>query len=804
MYNLGEQFQFSETNATADPKAVVKGGKYRITILTERLVRLEYNEEGIFEDHPTEIVLKRKMPVPKFDIKEDPVLLQISTSYFKLSYSKEKPFEGTKMNPMAHLKIELLNTDRIWYYKHPEARTLAAPGLSLTDEHGKTKYVKSLYSLDGFVSIDDSQSLLIDKDGTFKNRESKMIDMYVFLYGKDIELCLKDYFMLTGNPALLPRYALGNWWSRNSAYEDESLDKLIDKFDRHQIPLSIVLLNHDWHIREYEKAKNLQTGFTFNTNYFKYPVALVQKLHNKGIRLGLSVNPSEGLYPYDTYYEKAKTYVTPNAKGIIPFQVLDPKSLDVYLKLCIHPLDSMGVDFYSLDIENTKDIKNLWLLNHYHFYDMSRDYKRRPMILSKNTMMAAHRYPVQYSGKTVVSWDTLKEIPFFNASATNVGVSFFSHDIGGYYKGTEDNELYTRFVQLGTFSPILKFGSDNGKYYKREPWKWGVKTHRIVKEYLTLRHRLIPYLYTEAYEYHQNGKPLITPLYYKFPNLYDDELYKNEYYFGSQLFVAPIVSKKEYVMNRVIQRIFMPEGIWYDFVTGKKFVGGKKYVAFFKDDEYPVYAKEGSILVLGDNEMLNDTTPPKHLEIHIFPGRSNSYTLYEDDGLSDLYRKGFYIKTHIDYNYLPSNYTVIIRAIEGKSGIIPAKRDYTFRFRNTKESKNISIYYQDTQIPFESYVDDQDFVVEVKDVRTIGQLTVNCRGKDIEIDAVRIINEEIESILSDLQIETEMKEKIDHIFFSDLSISKKRIEIRKLRNKGLLEQKFVKLFLKLLEYVSTV
>ena len=314
---------------------------------------------------------------------------------------------------------------------------------------------------------------------------------------------------------------------------------------------------------------------------------------------------------------------------------------------------------------------------------------------------------------------------------------------------------------------------------------------------------MIPYLYTEAYEYYQNSKPLITPLYYKFPDLYDDELYKNEYYFGRELFVAPIVSKKDYIMDRVIHRIFMPEGVWYDFVTGKKFLGGKKYVAFFKDDEYPVYAKEGSILVLGNNEILNDTTPPKHLEIQIFPGKNNAYTLYEDDGLSDLYKKGFYIKTHIDYNYLPNNYTVIVRAIEGKSGIIPEKRKYTFRFRNTKESKSVSVYYQDQQIPFKSYAEDQDFIVEVNDVNTIGQLTINCRGKDIEIDAVRIINEEIESILSDLQIETELKEKIDKIFFGNLSVGKKRIEIRKLKNKGL-EQKFVKLFLKLLEYVSGV
>ena len=183
-------------------------------------------------------------------------------------------------------------------------------------------------------------------------------------------------------------------------------------------------------------------------------------------------------------------------------------------------------------------------------------------------------------GKTIVDWNTLKMIPLWNASASNIGVSFWSHDIGGYYKGIEDSELYTRFVQLGVFSPILKFGSDNGKYYKREPWKWGVKTYQITKNYLNLRHSLIPYLYTEAYKYHKYGNPLIMPIYYKFPEMVDDENYKYGYYFGSELFVCPILKKKDYVMNRVIHKFFLPDGMWYDFVTGKKFPGGKEYISF--------------------------------------------------------------------------------------------------------------------------------------------------------------------------------------------------------------------------------
>ena len=181
----------------------------------------------------------------------------------------------------------------------------------------------------------------------------------------------------------------------------------------------------------------------------------------------------------------------------------------------------------------------------------------------------------------------------------------------------------------------------------------------------------------------------------------------------------------------------------------------------------------------------------------------NSYNLYEDDGYSNLYEEGYYILTRVDYNYLTNNYTLIIRALEGKTGIIPEKRNYRVRFRNTREANDVIVYVGSERVEAVSYVDDADFVVEVNDVSTIRQLTINCKGKDIEIDAVRLINEDIESIISDLQIKTSLKEQISNIIFSDMKIDSKRIEIRKLQKKGL-DKIFVKMFMKLLEYIAQI
>lgn len=801
MYTLGEQFAFDYTSAIANPKNIIQGKKYRFTILSERVIRMEYNEEGLFEDRPTSLIWYRNMEPVSFTKKETDRVLEITTKYFHLRYIKEKPFYVGKLSAGTNLRVELLNSDRVWYYGHPEVRNYGAPGMSLDTYEKKLKLKKGLFSTDGFATIDDSEHMVFTESGTLENRGIAEVDLYLFMYLKDFGYCLQDYFALTGKPALIPRYALGNWWGRDFTYDDQTLSELITKFKEKGIPLSVLLLNQSWHLQDYN-GKKQDSGFTWNHNHFADPEATIQLLHRNGIRLGLNIKPLQGFLPYEENYEKLKEKIDTGKGDKIVFEVSNPASLDAYLKLCIHPLDQIGVDFYFTD-EIPKDATELWALNHYHFLDMQRDYKRRPMIYTRNAMIAPHRYPVLYSGKTVVSWDTLRLIPFFNGNATNIGANYWSHDIGGYYKGTEDNELYIRFVQLGVFSPILKLGSEEGKYYKREPWRWDYKTYKVVKDYLNLRHRLIPYLYAEAYKYHQYGSPIIMPIYYKFPEMYDDVNYRNGYYFGSELFVSPIISKKEPIMNRVIHKFFLPTGTWYDYVTGKKFPGGKKYMSFFKDEDYPVFAKAGSIIVLGDHENINDTTPPQNMEIQIFPGVSNSYNLYEDDGISDLYRNHYYLITNIDYNYMPNNYTVIVRPIEGKSGIVPEYRNYRFVFRNTKKAEEVIAYFNDQQIEVNSYVEDTNFVVEAQHVSTIGQLTLNCKGKDIEIDAVRIINDDIESIISDLPIETKMKDMIDEVMFSNQSIKKKRIGIRKLGNKKL-EKKYIKLFLKLLDYINEV
>ena len=785
--------------------SVLKGDKYRITILSERLLRLEYSPDGRFLDEKTEFAINRDFPDVEYKIQQDQQFLMVSTSYFTLTYKKEAPFEGSKISPDGNFKVVLNGTDKYWYVNHPEARNFGGSAISLDANGVNTKLLKGLYSTDGFASIDDSDSLIYDSEGFLKRQENKHTDIYLFMYRRDFGLCLKDYFELTGKPALIPRYALGIWWNREKIYSDEDVKKIVQIFNRYHIPLSVVLLSDFWHIKDVKDLSKYHTGYSFNPGLFPDPFEFTNYLHERGVRIGLSIDPYEGIYPHEFRYKDVKNALGMENQGdqIIPFNVFDHKLIKVYFDKLINPLIGDGIDFFWIDYK--QDLTTLKALDYYHTSEQFIKSKNRPLILSRNTNVAAHRYPIHYSGETIVSWDTLNYLPSFNSSASNIGLSWWSHDVGGFKEGIEDSELYMRYVQFSCYSPIFRFAAKRGPYYKREPWLWDVKTFNVVKDYCSLRQRLIPYLYAEGYKYANTGMPLIQPLYYSYPEIYDEPNYKNEYYFGTELLVAPITKKKDEIMNRVVQRIYLPKGMWYDFKTGKKFPGNKRYIAFYKDEDYPVFAKAGTIIPLSIfDENINVANIPSKMEIHVFPGESNTYDLYEDDGVTKLYQKGYYTITSIDYNYMQNNYTLIIRPKEGKNGILPATRNYKIRFRNTRQADDVIIYVDKDKanLDYETYVEDTDFIVDIKDAPTTKQITINCKGKDIEIDAVRIINEDINSIISDLKIETSLKEKIAAIIFSkDLSIRKKRIMIRKLRKEGL-SSLFMRMFLNLLEYIS--
>lgn len=795
MYDLGKHLKFNQENFMTNKRHVFQGSKYRISVLSDCLLRIEYNPLGKFNDLLTPIVRNRLFPDPLYTKKEDNVYLSIETKFYTLNYVKDAHFNDKT------LSVKLNDTNFMWYYGMKEYKNFKSCTISLDNMLELPNLEKGLFSPDGFVVIDDSKSMLIDEDSNIyeNNFGEKYIDLYLFMYNKDFGNCLRDYFTLTGYPPLLPRYALGNWWSKEYKYNEKSLLETLDKFKYANIPLSILLLDKDWAKLQPSKYDEVKTGFSFNKDLFSDPVNTINEIKKRNIHFGLKINPYYGFYPFEDNFEVANQYINCNRQGFIDFNVLDARMMDLFLKIFVHPLESLGVDLFWNDY-NSKDKNQLYYLQDLMYRDYLRNNKR-PLLLMRNSTIAAHRYSILYSGKTCINWQTLKMLPFYNSNSANIGISWWSHDVAGSFNGIEDSDFYLRSLQFSVFSPILRFNVEEGRYYKREPWKWDIVTSNIATYYLQLRHKLIPYLYSEAYRYHKDGACLIKPLYYSKMSLYDDQNYINQYMFGSAFMISPIISETDPIINRTIQKFYMPEGIWYDFKNGKRFIGDKKYIAFYKIEDYPIFVKAGSIIPLAGDSCYQNTDNPSELAIHVFPGKSSQYHLYEDDGLTYAYQNGKYAITEIDYNYRASNYTIITRIIEGDKNVVPKKRTFRIIFRNTKKADNVVVYENDKEIPYETEITETDFIVIVKDFDTKHQLVVNCYGNDIEIDALKLIKDDIESILYDLKINAKLKDNIADVIFSSESLRKKRIAVKRLKKKGL-DSRNIKIFLKLIEYME--
>lgn len=780
MANLCSYFVKNNVNLKPNNKNIISGNYYRFQVLSPRLIRIEYNKNNHFEDRATSLIINRNLGDVDFTYTDSETTLTIATEYFTLTYVKSHPISAN------NIKVLVNGTDKEWTPSNKEIRNLGSIAYSLDDlDEQNLKLNKGLYSFDGFATLDDSQNLVIDNE-IFQNRE-QTTDLYLFVYHSDLGLCLQDYFSITGYPPMIPRYALGCWWYKNDTYNMYDIDLIIKKFNDNRIPISVFLLGNHWH--------SPTESFTFNCQLFDLNIINTYFQQKKQI-FGLTINPELSITKTDPWYNELIKYF-PGNKDNITFLPLNNNTISIYLNLIVNNLLTTGIKLFNIDYYNPQDKQGLFLLNHYHYVISSL--KERGLILSRNPGIAPHRYPIIYSGRTKVSWSTLKVLPTYNNSAANLGISWHSHAIGGYYGGIEDDELYLRYIQFGVFNPIFILAGDTGKYYKREPWKWNQIKLSVIKDYMQLRNKLIPYIYNEGYIYHKYGVPIIQPLYYKYPKIYDEPNYVNQYFFGSKIMISPITKRKNVEMNRVVQRVFIPTGIWYDYATGKKFIGNKYYIGFYKDEDYPIFIKEGSIIPMSLDK---DTNCPKNMEIQIFPaenGLYGNYELYEDDGYT-LNSGQNYLITKMNLDKVEYGYKFTIKRKEGNMNL--PNRNYLLRFRNMKNPEKILVNYHNKEENYQYEIEKNDLIIHINNFNVYETIEVNIYGNNIEIETISVINEEIEGILDDLEINTILKEQIDDIIFSDLPINKKRVGLRKLKKHGL-EPKFINMFIGLLAFIET-
>lgn len=324
----------------------------------------------------------------------------------------------------------------------------------------------------------------------------------------------------------------------------------------------------------------------------------------------------------------------------------------------------------------------LWLLNHLHILDISRNGKR-PMFFSRYSGPGSHRYPVGFSGDTGITWDSLKFQPEFTATASNVGYSWWSHDIGGHMHGYQDNELFVRWVQSGVFSPINRLHSTKVPVMHKEAWNYPKHISQMLGAWLRLRHAMFPYLYTMNRRNHTQLLPLVQPMYYSHPKCHDAYCCPTQFWFGSELMVSPIVEANDREADLAKAEVWLPAGKWFDFFTGLCYASkrGRRMEVFRALEAMPVFAKAGTIVPMAefadhDNRLYNSD----RMQVLVFPGADNVFTLYEDEGEGSACNAGAYAETTMELRW-GEDAEFIIHPAQGDLSLIPAKRCWKLGLR---------------------------------------------------------------------------------------------------------------------------
>ncbi|KAH8763505.1 putative alpha-xylosidase [Hyaloscypha sp. PMI_1271] len=769
------------TKPAANPDAIIGGGdaKYRFTVLTPGLLRYEWAPDSHFEDRASVFAINRRLPVPSFRTVTQNGILEIMTDNFHLTYDEGEDFSASSLS--AGVKGTFSCHSSVWRYGE-ECGNLGGTARTLDCADGRIELGPGVVSKNGFTTIDDSKSMLFGADGFVATRHSGdgRVDGYLFAYGHDYAGAVKALYALSGNQPLLPRWALGNWWSRYYAYSDKEYLELMDRFEKEKIPFSVAVLDMDWHVVDDPKVKASGktgwTGYTWNKDLFPDPEKFLKELHERKLRVSLNDHPADGVQNYEDLYPAMAEALSHSTEHSDPihFDITDRNFLNAFFDVLHRPLEDQGADFWWIDWQQGSHsripgIDPLWVLNHFHFVDNKLHHKR-PLTFSRYAGPGSHRYPVGFSGDTIVTWDSLAFQPEFTATASNIGYGWWSHDIGGHMFGGKDDELSTRWLQLGCFSPILRLHSSNSQWTRKEPWTYGPEAEKVMTAFLRLRHRLLPYLHTMNARSATEGVPLVRPMYWAYPE--HEEAYEvpNQYLFGlsgSGLLVTPITAPQDPKLRLAKTKGWLPPGRYVDIFTGGVYNGDRSLWISRKLEDYPVFAKEGSIIPLdAATEPGNGEANPDSIEVLIVVGADGAFELLEDDGSENSAEEVKWTRTPIKYSQADGTVT-----IGPSTGDVVKDRGWSIRFLALGEAKEITVSVGSGKRIARQERSKNGILVQVGGVGPASKATISLgpnpvlRENDLEAF--------IRPILADAQIQFRLKEQIWQIVAAKVPATRK-------------------------------
>ncbi len=501
------------------------------------------------------------------------------------------------------------------------------------------------------------------------------IDLF-FLYGPSIEHVVESYTDLTGKTALPPLYSLGYmgstmYYTELDSDSDEAILSFFEKAERKSIPCEGFHMSSGYTTGEDGK----RYVFNWNNKRFKNPGEFVRRMKEKGMSLSPNVKPGMLLshFLYEEFREKdayikersgSRPHVDRFWGGKASFvDFTNPKARTLWKRHLKKALISLGItsiwnDNNEFEINDTKAVCDFEgkkervealrpilpnLMAYTAYQAVLEEYPDiRPYILNRAGFAGIQRYAQTWAGDNSTSWKSLK----FNISTIlGMGLSGVANqgiDAGGFDGPAPEPELLARWVQNAAFYPRFCIHSCNTDNTVTEPWMYPAYTP-YVRKALERRYRLIPYLYSLMYQASEKGTPVMRPLVYEFQD--DVRVYEESFDFmlGSYLLVAGVFEK-----GAVSREVYLPEGrSWYDWDTREKFSGGQAIRVETPLDKLPVFISSGSILPMTAPTLNLQVNKAEKLELLVEPWQESSFILYEDDGISNNYKKGGYCKTNI-------------------------------------------------------------------------------------------------------------------------------------------------------------
>jgi hypothetical protein len=702
----------------ADPKALVLHGSCRFTVLTASLIRCEYSAAGTFEDRPTLSVGNRRGPVPSFSVEKDEKGVCIRTERVTLRCTDTScAFSSETLSADFSLGSSDQQTGRYKFGSKPggnlggTVRTLDGchGGMWCHWEDGRLLLEKSkpvevgpgLLSRDGWAVVDDSSSVALEERAGVEHawctarQAGPAQDLYLFLHGRDYAAALRDGAFLFGRQPLPPRWAFGYWFCRYWAYTDRELEALVTEHDRAGVPLDVLVIDMDWHQLGW-------TGYTWAREFFPDYEETLSTLAAQGLKLSLNLHPADGVSPDEERYQEfrkvmgeANAAKVADADGRIPFDCTDPHYMRAYFEVLHHPHERSGVDLWWMDWQQGTSSKlpgldPLHWLNHLHWQDRLHHHPdKRPLIFSRYGGLGSGRKPVGFSGDTTSSWESLAYQPRFTAQSANVLFGHWSHDIGGHFSRPEP-ELYTRWLQFGAHSPVLRTHSTKTVGNERRIFDYPEPYRFVMAEAIARRYELVPYIASEWRELLETGESLLRPMYHESPE--EDDAYRcpDQYRFGSQMIVAPVLAQVDAQDEQARLSVWLPAGDWLETFTGASYAEGW-HQPLFLVDEYGVFVRKGAVLpgLHGASRLQPGSYP--HLLLDAWPGADGKYELIEDDGVSQGYLSGQEVRVLLEQRYSGTTRSVVLNPARGAFDGFKPERPLRVRFHLGRPPRKVTV-----------------------------------------------------------------------------------------------------------------